>query len=87
MSERVDHFAVTGSFGGLRCGGCDAPWPCPYTRRISIDVRLPADLHRRLLDVADDRAVGVSVLTRAAVEHYLNNLPTIEVATTEDNQT
>lgn len=76
----VDHFVVTGADGHqLRCGGCDNPWPCPAARKISVDVRLPVDLHRRLLDIADERAVGVSVLTRTAIEHYLDHLPSIEV--------
>lgn len=53
--------------------------------RIPTAVRLPQDLHRRLHQVAAERAVSANLLVTRAVEEYLDRLPSLTetIATTE----
>lgn len=52
--------------------------PRTYTEpRIPTAVRLPESVHRRLHEVADERAVSANLLVTKAVEEYLDRLPTL----------
>lgn len=53
--------------------------------RIPTAVRLPQDLHRRLHQVAAERAVSANLLVTRAVEEYLDRLPSLAqtITTTE----
>ncbi|HRA34119.1 MAG TPA: hypothetical protein PK748_04300 [Acidimicrobiales bacterium] len=45
--------------------------------RIPTAVRLPEGLHRRLHQVAGERAVSANLLVTRAVEEYLDRLPSL----------
>lgn len=52
--------------------------PRTYTEpRIPTAVRLPESVHRRLHEVAEERAVSANLLVTKAVEDYLERLPTL----------
>lgn len=53
--------------------------------RIPTAVRFPRDLHRRLHQVAAERAVSANLLVTRAVEEYLDRLPSLAetIATSE----
>lgn len=59
--------------------------PREHDKRVTINVRMPPELHARLRAAADDREVGVNLLAVHALEHYLEQLrPVDEVLVTRD---
>jgi predicted HicB family RNase H-like nuclease len=47
-------------------------------KRVPTAVRLPESVHRRLHQVAEERAVSANLLVTRAVEEYLDRLPTLD---------
>lgn len=49
-------------------------------KRVTTAIRIPADLHRQLQKVAEERDTSINHLLVKAAEHYLGRLPPLEPA-------